>query len=65
VRDGGKEYSPTEEKRFAREKGIQIQESAPRTPEQNGKAEIVGRHIVETARAARINAACIVTNSKN
>jgi hypothetical protein len=23
VRDGGKEYSPTEEKRFAREKGIQ------------------------------------------
>ena len=37
-------------------KGIQIQESAPKTPEQNGKAEIVGRHIVETARAARINA---------
>jgi hypothetical protein len=56
VRDGGKEYSPTEEKRFAREKGIEIRESAPRTPEQNGKAEIVGRHIVETARAARINA---------
>jgi hypothetical protein len=56
VRDGGKEYSPTEERRFAREKGIEIRESAPRTPEQNGKAEVVGRHIIETARAARINA---------
>jgi transposase InsO family protein len=56
VRDGGKEYAPAKEKRFARLKGIDIRESAPRTPEQNGKAEIVGRHIVETARATRINA---------
>ena len=30
VRDCGKEYSPTEEKRFAREKGIQIRESTPK-----------------------------------
>ena len=56
IRDGGKEYSPAAEKAFAREKGIHIRESAPRTPEQNGKAEVVGRHIVEMARSARINA---------
>ena len=54
VRDGGREYSPTEEKLFARETGIDVRESAPRTPEQ-GKAEVTGRYILEMARAARIN----------
>ena len=56
MRDGGREYSPTEEKLFARETGIDVRESAPRTPEQNGKAEVTGRYILEMARAARINA---------
>ena len=57
VRDGGKEYVPNEEKIFARQFGITIRESAPRTPEQNGKAKVVGRHIIEKARSIRINAA--------
>ena len=56
MRDGGKEYSPTESKRFAKKIGIDVRESAPRTSEQNGKAEVFGRHIVEMARAARIDA---------
>jgi hypothetical protein len=56
MRDGGKEYSPAAEKAFAREKGIDIRESAPKTPEQNGKAKVVRWHIVEMARLARINA---------
>jgi transposase InsO family protein len=56
MRDGGKEYSPTESKRFAKEFGIDVCESATRTPEQNGKAEVFGRYIVEMARAARIEA---------
>jgi hypothetical protein len=33
-----------------------IRETTPRTPEQNGKAEVTGRYILEMARAARINA---------
>ena len=56
MRDGGKEYLPTEAREFAGEKGITVRETAPRTPEQNGKAEVVGRYIVEMARAARIEA---------
>lgn len=56
VRDGGKEYLPNAAIEFAKEKGIVIRESAPRTPEQNGKAEVFGRHIIEMARVARINA---------
>ena len=56
MRDGGTEYSPTESKRFAKEFGIDIHESAPRTPEQNGKAEVFGRYIIEMVRAARIDA---------
>ena len=56
MRDGGKEYSPTEQITFAKEKGIDFRESAPRTPEQNGMAEVTGRYILEMARAARINA---------
>jgi hypothetical protein len=56
VRDGGKEYVPNEEKIFARQFGIVVRESAPRTPEQNGKAEVIGRHIIEKARSIRINA---------
>ena len=54
MRDGGKEYSPAEEKLFARKKGMHIRETTPRTPEQNGKAEVTGRYILEMARAARI-----------
>jgi hypothetical protein len=57
VRDGGKEYIPTEEKLFARKYGIEIRESAPKTPEQNGKVEVVGRHIIEKVRSIRISAA--------
>jgi hypothetical protein len=56
MRDGGKEYSQINSEIFAKEKGLVIQESAPRTPEQNGKAEVLGRHIIEMARAARIDA---------
>jgi IS30 family transposase len=56
VRDGGKEYIPNEEKIFAKQFGIVIRESAPRTPEQNGKAEVVDRHIIKKARSIRINA---------
>jgi hypothetical protein len=56
MRDGGKEYSPAEQIKFAKEKGIDVRESAPRTPEQNGKAEVTGRYILEMARTARINA---------
>jgi hypothetical protein len=33
MRDGGTEYSLTESKRFAKEFGIDVRESAPRTPE--------------------------------
>ena len=49
VRDGGKEYSPKSEGPFTREMGIDVHESAPRTPEQNGKAKVSGRHILEMA----------------
>jgi hypothetical protein len=40
IRDKGKEYLPTEVIQFAKNKSITIRESAPRTPEQNKKAEI-------------------------
>jgi 2-hydroxychromene-2-carboxylate isomerase len=33
MRDGGKEYSPIESKRFAKEFGIDVRESAPKAPE--------------------------------
>jgi hypothetical protein len=56
MRNGGKEYSPTEARKFARENRIEVRETAPRTPEQNGKAEVFGRYIAEMARAARIEA---------
>jgi hypothetical protein len=56
MRDGGKEYSPAEEKLFACEKSMHICETTPRTLEQNGKAEVTGRYILKMARAARINA---------
>jgi hypothetical protein len=42
MRDGGGEYSPVEEKLFAREMDMTICETEPRTPEQNGKAEVTG-----------------------
>jgi hypothetical protein len=54
MRDSRKEYLPTEAREFARRNGIDVRETAPRTPEQNGKAEVVRRYIVEMVRAARI-----------
>jgi hypothetical protein len=56
MRDSGKEYLPIEAREFAGEKGITVRETAPRTPEQNRKTEVVRKYIVEMARAARIEA---------
>ena len=52
ITDGGKEFIPTLIKQFAAQKGIAIQESAPRTSEQNGKSEVYGKHLMDMSRSA-------------
>lgn len=48
--DNGKEYSSTEFQVFCKSKGIKIQYTCPRNPEQNGIAERYNRTVMEKGR---------------
>ncbi|CAB0040793.1 unnamed protein product [Trichogramma brassicae] len=50
----GREYCNQEMRRMLEEKGIQLEATAPYTPEQNGQAERDNRTIVEMARSMMI-----------
>ena len=54
--DGGGEYNNKETLKYLRSKGIQWQHSAPRTPQQNGRAERLNRTLTEMARCLMIDA---------
>lgn len=49
--DNGREYTNHQMKYYLRSRGITMQNSAPYTPEQNGKAERENRTIIESARS--------------
>lgn len=48
--DNGREYCNEDMRRYLRSHGIRMENSAPYTPEQNGKAERENRTIMESAR---------------
>ena len=48
--DNGREYCNREMKRYLEARGIELVNTAPRTPQQNGKAERDNRTIIESAR---------------
>jgi transposase InsO family protein len=50
--DGGGEFTNNAAKAYFAEKGIQLQHSAPYTPQQNGVAERMNRTVMEAVRAA-------------
>ena len=54
--DNGGEYSSMESQDFMKEKGIIWERSAPRTPQQNGRAERANRTIIEMARCLLLDA---------
>lgn len=49
--DNGKEYCNEEFRRYAAEKGIELEYTAPYTPQQNGRSERANRTIMESARS--------------
>jgi transposase InsO family protein len=51
--DNGKEYVNQILRNWCNEHGIQLQSTAPYTPQQNGVAEHFNRSLVELARAMR------------
>lgn len=56
--DNGGEYSSTELRQFAQQEGMQIQYTAPYSPEQNGVAERLNRTLFNTTR-------CFLNDSPN
>lgn len=48
--DGGGEYSSVSLKSFLRKEGILLQQTAPYSPQQNGKAERMNRSLIEMTR---------------
>jgi hypothetical protein len=54
--DGGGEYSSAEFQTYLKGQGIMWQHSAPRTPQQNGKAERANRTIMEMGRCLLLEA---------
>lgn len=73
--DNGREYCNERTMRYLREKGINMETTAPYTPEQNGRAERDNRSLVESARtmlhakslpvklwAEAVNTACYILN---
>jgi hypothetical protein len=54
--DGGGEYTSKEAQNYLKMKGIRWERTAPRTPQQNGRAERLNRTIMEMARCLIIDA---------
>ncbi len=54
--DNGTEYTNREFRNFCREKGIRIGYTIPYTPQMNGKAERIGRTLMDKARTLLVSA---------